>query len=332
MSGGGRVAITGACGFIGSCLAHRLLDRGHEVIGIDNLCRKGTEINAHELTARAMTLHRVDLGIGAKTLELFQEIGTVDAVFHLAAQVAVTTSYKDRYRDFLDNAAASFHVIEAVTRWSPSAYCLYASTNKVYGHLKTAQPVGADYPLDPYTPYGVSKAVGELYFTEYGRSEIGLQTCSLRQSCIYGHHQFGVEDQGWVAWFAIANLFGLPVTLYGDGSQVRDLLYIDDLIDLYLELWERRFTGVYPIGGGPATAISLNACLDLIPQVTGKPFAGLHHAPTRPGDQPYFVADLSWLEATPLRWRPSTKVREGIEHMVRWIRDHEGAIRDVLAR
>lgn len=325
-----RVVITGACGFIGSCLAHRLLDLGHEVIGLDNLCRKGTEINAHELTDRGMPLHRVDLGVGPKIMETFREIGDVDAVFHLAAQVAVTTSYRDRYRDFLDNAAGSFHVIESVKRYSGHAYCLYASTNKVYGHLKVEHPVGLEYPLDPYTPYGVSKAVGELYFSEYGREEIGLRTCSLRQSCIYGHHQFGVEDQGWVAWFTIANLFDLPITIYGDGNQVRDLLYVDDLVDLYLELWERRITGVYPVGGGPGNAISLKDCLELVPKVTGKPFADVRHAPTRPGDQPYFVADVSWLEDTPLQWRPRTGIEEGIARMVTWIQDHHGPIKDVL--
>ena len=325
-----RVVITGACGFIGSCLGHRLLDLGHDVVGIDNLCRKGTEINAHELTARGMPLHRVDLGVGPKVMETFNELGAIDALFHFAAQVAVTTSYKDRYRDFLDNAAGSFHVIESIKRFSPGAYCLYASTNKVYGHLKVAHPVGLEYPLDPYTPYGVSKAVGELYFSEYGRHEIGLRTCSLRQSCIYGHHQFGVEDQGWVAWFTIANLFGLPITVYGDGHQVRDLLYIDDLVDLYLELWQRQTTGVFPVGGGPASAIGLAECLELIPQITGKPFAEVRHAPTRPGDQPYFVADVSWLEQTPLQWRPKTQVRDGIHHMVAWIHEHEAAIKEVL--
>ncbi len=325
-----RVAITGACGFIGSCLAHRLLDLGHTVIGLDNLCRKGTEINAHELTARGMPLHRVDLGVGPKVMETFHELGPVDALFHFAAQVAVTTSYKDRYRDFLDNAAGSFHVVESIKRFSPEAYCLYASTNKVYGHLTVEHPVGLDYPLDPYTPYGVSKAVGELYFSEYGRDEIGLRTCSLRQSCIYGHHQFGVEDQGWVAWFAIANLFDLPITIYGDGRQVRDLLYIDDLVELYIELWERGFTGVYPMGGGPTNIISLAECIELIPSVTGKAFGDVRHADTRPGDQPYFVADLAWLESTPLRWRPTTKVADGLERMVAWIRDHETPIRDVL--
>lgn len=326
-----RILITGACGFIGTCLALKCLARGHRVIGLDNLCRKGTEMNALELAGKGLKLFRVDLSEPHKTFEVFAAIGEVDAVFHFAAQVAVTRSYADPHGDFLDNAAASFNVIEAVKRYSPGAYCLYSSTNKVYGHLKVEKPVGLDFPMDPYTPYGVSKSVGELYFAEYGKPEIGLTTCSLRQSCIYGHHQFGVEDQGWMAWFAIANLLDMPITIYGEGNQVRDLLYIDDLTDLYLECLDRRLTGVYPVGGGPENAVTLRQGLQLIEAVTGKPFAHVKRADTRPGDQPYFVADMSWLESKGLNWRPRTRPEEGVREMVRWIHRNESKIRDVLS-
>lgn len=231
-----KAIVTGACGFIGTCLSLRLMEIGVEVVGIDNLSRPGSELNLGELVQHDLfSIKRVDLSHSARVHDVFSKIGEVDAVFHLAAQVAVTTSYVDRQRDFLDNAGASFNVIESVKRFTPGAYCLYASTNKVYGHIEVAEPVGLDKPLDPYTPYGVSKATGELYFREYGREEVGLKTCALRQSCIYGHHQFGVEDQGWVAWFAIANMLGFPITIYGDGRQVRDLLFVDDLVALYLE-------------------------------------------------------------------------------------------------
>jgi len=327
-----KAIITGACGFIGSCLARRLIAQGDEVVGIDNMSRRGSEINATELADGQFTLHRVDLSDASETMDLFASIGPVDALFHLAAQVAVTTSYTDRQADFLGNAAASFNVIEAVKRFSPEAYCLYASTNKVYGHLEVAKPVGMDCPLDPYTPYGVSKAVGELYFTEYGRKEIGLTTCSLRQSCIYGHHQFGVEDQGWMAWFAIANLLDTPITIYGDGNQVRDLLYIEDLIDLYLECWKKRQSGVFPVGGGLDNSINLHEGLAAIEKATGKPFANMGHDATRPGDQPYFVADLAWTDQAKVDWRPKTDVASGIESMVAWIRDNLDGIRKVLRR
>lgn len=316
-----RVIITGACGFIGTCLSQRLMGQGMDVIGIDNLSRPGSELNALELAENNnFSLWRVDLSHGQKVDDIFATIGPVDAVFHLAAQVAVTTSYIDRKKDFLDNAAASFNVIEAIKRYSPDAYGLYASTNKVFGHIDVSKPVTVDYPLNPYTPYGVSKAVGEMYFTEYGRSEMGLTTVSFRQSCIYGHHQFGVEDQGWVAWFAIANVLGHPITIYGDGKQVRDLLFVEDLIDLYIEAWEKRLTGVYPVGGGESNSISLMEGLDEIQKVTGKQFKNIAYDEVRPGDQPYFVADLSWARSVGIDWKPKVGVPEGTEIMLDWIR------------
>jgi len=322
-----RAIVTGSCGFIGTCLSHRLMQDGVEVIGIDSLVRRGSEINAQELIGNELfALHRTDLSHGLKVMDVFSSIGEVDAVFHLAAQVAVTTSYVFRRGDFLDNAVATFNVIEAVKMNTPDAYSLYASTNKVYGHIEVSEPVGAQGTLDPYTPYGVSKATGELYFTEYGREEIGLTTCSLRQSCIYGHHQYGVEDQGWVAWFAIANELGLPVTIYGNGKQIRDLLFVDDLLDLYLECYDRRLTGVYPVGGGASNAIDLRAGLDLISEISGRCFQRIQEAEERPGDQPYFVADLSWAGRVGLDWRPRVSVRDGIEQMIGWIRGNREKI------
>ena len=325
-----RVIVTGACGFIGTCLSKRLIDDGVEVIGIDNLSRPGSEWNAAELTAGIFRLHRVDISHPAKTFDLFSQIGPVDAVFHLAAQTAVTTSYHNRQKDFWDNAGASFNVIEAVKRFTPKAYCLYASTNKVYGHIEVNKPVGLNFPLNPYTPYGVSKAVGEMYFTEYGRSELGLTTCCLRQSCIYGHHQYGVEDQGWMAWFAIANLLDWPITVYGDGEQVRDLLFIDDLINLYRECWQRKVTGVYPVGGGAPNAISLTQGLALITDITGKQFNEVKHETNRPGDQPYFVADLAWAQQAGLSWQPATGVRAGVGLMLEWITKNQEVIRKMF--
>ncbi|MDI6740607.1 MAG: NAD-dependent epimerase/dehydratase family protein [Candidatus Edwardsbacteria bacterium] len=325
-----RVVITGACGFIGTCLSKLLMADDVEVIGIDNLSRPGSELNAAELNDGPFQLHRLDVSHPAKVFDLFARIGQADAVFHLAAQTAVTTSYQNRQKDFWDNAVASFNVIEAVKQYSPDAYCLYASTNKVFGHIEVNRPVSMQQPLAPYTPYGVSKAVGELYFTEYGRRELGLSTCSLRQSCIYGHHQFGVEDQGWMAWFAIANLLGRPITIYGDGAQVRDLLFIDDLIDLYRECWLRRVTGVYPVGGGATNAISLTQGLALIADITGKQFTEVKREANRPGDQPYFVADLAWAGQLGLQWKPKTNVPDGVGVMVDWIVKNQAAIRQLL--
>lgn len=317
---GRRMVVTGACGFIGTVLSLRLLDLGHEVVGIDNLSRPGSEINLRQLEAdERFRFHRVDLADWKATSRVFAGLGAVDAVFHLAGQVAVTTSYEDRRLDFAANAQGSLHLLEAVLAHSPAAWCLYASTNKVYGHLVVSSPIGIDQPIDPCTPYGVSKASAELYFSEYGRPPLGLATCSLRQSCIYGHHQMGTEDQGWLAWFAVANLLGLPVTLYGDGRQVRDLLFVDDLVELYLECLERRLDGVYPVGGGEERSSSLLEAMALIERLTGRSFAEVRRRERRAGDQPYFVADLGWLAAAGLDWRPRTGVEEGVASLLGWL-------------
>lgn len=325
-----KVIITGVCGFTGTCLAMRLKKKGIKVIGIDNLSRRGTTLNAHELAGDLFILHKIDVSNAASTFKTFSKIGSADAVFHLAGQVAVTKSYEDRINDFMNNAVGSFNVIEAVKRYTPMAYCLYASTNKVYGHIKVSKPVGLKQPLNPYTPYGVSKAAGELYFSEYGKKEIGITSCCLRQSCIYGHHQYGVEDQGWIAWFVIANILNLPLTIYGDGMQRRDLLFIDDLVDLYLECSKKRLSGVYPIGGGISNSITLNESTDLIAKITGKRFLGIKYDNVRPGDQPYFVADLSWTKELGLQWSPKISLAHGIERMARWIYDNKDNIKKVL--
>ena len=325
-----KVIITGACGFIGSNLVRRLLAAGDDVVGIDNLSRPGSELNAAELAEHArFRLLQIDVADLSRTLDVFKEIGAVDAVFHLAAQVAVTTSYIDRVTDFQRNAVGAFNVIEAAWRHTPAAYCLYSSTNKVYGHLVVEQPVGLDYPLNPYTPYGVSKAVGELYFTEFSRPPFNMATCCLRQSCIYGHHQFGVEDQGWVAWLGIANLLGRPITIYGDGNQVRDLLFIDDLIDLYLEAWDKHLVGVFPVGGGKDNAISFKQGIAAIESSTGRRYAHVGTGPARHGDQPYFVADLAWTNEAGLAWRPKVPCAEGIARMMDWLRRNLDSLRKI---
>lgn len=328
-----KILVTGACGFIGYCLCKRLIDEGYHVVGLDNLSRAGTQINKVQLMAHAnFSLFEVDISRMEHLKAIFLEIGKVEAIFHMAAQVAVTLSYTDREKDFENNARASFNVVECAKRYSPEAYCLYASTNKVYGHIEVSKPVGLEMPLHPYTPYGVSKAVGELYFTEYGRPEIGLQTCSFRQSCIYGHHQYGVEDQGWVAWFAIANLLGKSVTIYGNGEQTRDLLYIDDLIDLYLMAYHLKLTGVYPVGGGEKNAISVKEGLELIQKASGLSYPTISNAEMRPGDQPYFIADISWTKKAAFNWSAKTAVEDGIVSMMNWMKNNIKEIEEVLSK
>jgi CDP-paratose 2-epimerase len=317
-----KIIITGCVGFIGTNLALKLMSLGHQVIGVDNLSRKGTKVNLSLLNTNPLfSLHILDLTDTNSVMSLFNAIGPVDAVFHLAAQVAVTTSYINIFNDFRSNGLASVNLLEAIRTYSPKAYCLYASTNKVFGHIIAQRPVNSKtFPLNPYTPYGVSKLVGELYFTEYGHKEIGLTTCSLRQSCIYGPNQYGIEDQGWIAWFALANLNKSPVTLYGSGNQIRDLLYIDDLVNLYITCWTNKITGSYPVGGGSKNAISIREGLSHISKITKIPFLPFKISPSRAGDQPYFVADLSEITSK-TRWVPTVNVNDGLTKMITWMKE-----------
>lgn len=328
-----KVLVTGSCGFIGSNLVARLCEDGIDVVGVDDLSRKGSEYSHQALASYGnFSQRKVDVSDWSALSRVFRDDGPFDAIYHLAAQVAVTTSYLDRTADFRINAQGTFNVIEGANQFSHGAYCLYASTNKVYGHLIVDEPVGMQHKMDPYTPYGVSKAVGELYFREYGRPEFGIDTCCLRQSCIYGERQYGVEDQGWVAWFTAANLLSMPVTIYGDGHQIRDLLYVTDLIDLYKLAWRNRLTGSYPVGGGIGNSISVKTALELIEATTGKKFVSRGEGPTRAGDQPFFVADNSWAEAPNLGWQPKIGIEEGVRKLVESLSSRMDHLKQIFAK
>jgi CDP-paratose 2-epimerase len=267
-------------------------------------------------------------------------------VVHLAAQVAVTTSVANPRHDFEVNALGTFNVLEAVRVASPETVVVYASTNKVYGKLdglavvEEAQryafgdrPFGVDesQPLDFYSPYGCSKGAGDQYVRDYQRI-YGLRTVLLRLSCIYGPRQFGVEDQGWLAWFAIAAMLGRAVTLCGDGKQVRDVLYVDDLVEAILAAYQRvdRVAGVpLNLGGGPARALAVwSEYAPLLQQLAGcLPVVTL--ADWRPGDQRIYVSDIRRAEQL-LGWVPRIDPATGAERMIRWVKDHRQVIASVL--
>ncbi len=257
-----------------------------------------------------------------------------DAVLHLAGQVAVTTSVVDPRMDFEINALGTFNLLDAVRKSSPETIVLNASTNKVYGKLEQRAvvlrdgrwtlrdaPRGIDesQPLDFHSPYGCSKGVADQYTVDFARI-YGLRTLTFRQSCIYGTRQMGVEDQGWVAWFAIAALLGREVVVYGDGRQVRDLLWVDDLVDLYeagIAAAERGAQGVFNVGGGPGNTLSLLELMEMLEEITGRPLARRFES-WRSGDQRVFVSDSAKAERL-LGWRPKTSVREGIARLYAWV-------------
>jgi CDP-paratose 2-epimerase len=327
--------ITGGAGFIGSNVADYYLSQGKEVTVLDNVSRPGSEKNLAWLESRhggRLQVVRADIRDGNDALR--QAIDGADVVFHLAAQVAVTTSVTDPRHDFEVNALGTFNVLEAARQAKQSPVVLYSSTNKVYGKLadlgiverngryayeNVAGGIGEDRPLDPYSPYGCSKCAGDQYVLDYSRI-YGLRTIVFRQSCIYGPRQFGMEDQGWLAWFAICAQREQPVTIYGDGKQVRDILYVEDLVAAYDRAVRHIDTiagRAYNIGGGPRNTLSLLELLELLKQKFGR---GLNYSfeDWRPGDQPVFVSNISRAEAD-FGWKPEIGVEQGVERLISWI-------------
>jgi len=328
--------ITGGAGFIGSNLADHYLSNGEQVTILDNFSRAGSEQNLAWLKSRhGSRVKVVCADIRTLSRELQQAVDGADVVFHLAAQVAVTTSVTDPRHDFEVNALGTFNVLEAVRMASSHPVVVYSSTNKVYGKLadlgiverngryayeSVTGGIGEDRPLDPYSPYGCSKCAGDQYVLDYGRI-YGLKTLVFRQSCIYGPRQFGMEDQGWLAWFAIRALEQKPVSIYGDGKQVRDVLYVGDLIAAYdaaiLQI-DRTAGRAYNVGGGPENTLSLLELVAMLNRNFGRDLE-CSFEDWRPGDQPVFVSDISRARAD-FGWMPQVGVEQGVERLIAWIK------------
>jgi len=329
-----RILITGGAGFIGCNAAARFGRAGHEVTVVDNLSRVGSDANARWLTDElSIPSTRLDLR-QAEPIDAVVARLKPDLVLHCAGQVAVTTSVTNPRRDFEDNALGTLNVLEAVRQRAPGAIVLYTSTNKVYGGMEDVGvvlrdgryqyadlPRGCDErrPLDFHSPYGCSKGAADQYVRDYGRI-YGLRTVVFRQSCIYGYRQFGVEDQGWVAWFTIRAAFGAPVTIFGDGRQVRDVLFIDDLVDAFQAAVDRIDVSagrIYNIGGGPQNQLSLLELVARLEALTGRGLS-VSFADWRPGDQKVFVCDIAKAKAE-LGWAPRVGAHDGVEQLYRWI-------------
>jgi CDP-paratose 2-epimerase len=333
-----RAIVTGGAGFIGCNTVKRFVDAGWDVVVIDDLSRKGTDANLAWLHKQgSFTFRKIDVRDSREIELAFKEHRNPDAVVHLAAQVAVTTSVTDPRTDFEINALGTFNVLEAVRAHAPEAAFLYSSTNKVYGGLEhvgveeiagrwqyRGRPDGVSEaePLDFHSPYGCSKGAADQYVRDYARI-YGLKTVCLRQSCIYGRRQFGVEDQGWVAWFTIAAAKRRPISIYGDGKQVRDVLFVDDLVDCFQAAINRidQVKGqVFNVGGGPSNVMSLHQLLAKLEKLSGRKIEHRYEA-WRPGDQKVFVSDVSKSERD-LGWRPTTSTDAGIDLLYRWVTDN----------
>jgi CDP-paratose 2-epimerase len=335
--------ITGGAGFVGSNLAHRLLSLGRPVRILDNLSRPGVEQNLQWLRHQHGPRLEAVIGDVRDTAVVGKAMADVGQVFHFAAQVAVTTSLERPQEDFAINAQGTLNVLEAARASGLRPAVLMTSTNKVYGGLSDVglalegqrylpldpqvRRVGISEhrPLDFHSPYGCSKGTADQYVLDYARS-YGLTTAVFRMSCIYGPRQFGTEDQGWVAHFILRALRGEPITIYGDGKQVRDVLYVDDLVDAFLLAQENapRLAGrAFNIGGGPGSTISLLDLLDRIEALHGaRP--ELAFDAWRTGDQRYYVSDTrSFEQAT--GWRRRFGAEDGIARLYRWLEEREVA-------
>lgn len=337
-----RILITGGAGFIGCNLASRLLTAGYQVTIYDNLSRPRTNFNLDWLNSQAATApgtlqtHIADIRDAERLAAAAQDC---DAIFHLASQVAVTTSVQDPRSDFAINALGTFNVLEAARLAPDPPAVFYASTNKVYGGMEDVPiveeasryryrdlPLGVPetHPLDFHSPYGCSKGAGDQYVRDYYRI-YGLRTVVFRQSAIYGPRQFGVEDQGWVAHFIIAMVTGKPITIYGDGKQVRDLLYIDDLVNIYVRALDRidQVAGrIYNVGGGPHNSISIwREFQPLLSRLAGRQLEAAAYGDWRPGDQPVCILDIS-RAAHELAWQPTISIETGISRLWQWVEDH----------
>jgi CDP-paratose 2-epimerase len=330
------VLVIGGAGFIGSNLAHAFASAGAAVTVFDNFSRPGAAANSRWLAGmhprRRVRIVRGDIRRSARRLTgLLDE---VDLVIHNAAQVAVTTSVRDPRTDFEINAAGTFEVLEALRASRRRPPLIFSSTNKVYGGLEDirVRARGARYvmvghphgvpetrPLDFHSPYGCSKGAADQYVRDYGRI-YGLPTVVFRKSCIYGPRQFGVEDQGWVAWFTIAAVRGLPISIYGTGKQVRDVLYVDDLVQAYRAAFRRidDVAGeVFNIGGGPRNTLSLLELLAVLRALGGyRP--KVRREDWRPGDQPIFVSDIRKAQRR-LGWAPRVSPEAGVGRLHRWV-------------
>ncbi|MEM8861026.1 MAG: SDR family NAD(P)-dependent oxidoreductase [Chloroflexota bacterium] len=331
-----KVLITGGAGFIGSNLANQLIQQGHQVVVFDNMSRSGCEQNIAWLKQshgdRSFDLVAADL-TDFEVLKRTTE--GVDRVYHFAGQVAVTTSVKDPRQDFMSNALGTFNALEAARLVGNNPIFIYSSSNKVYGgmeHIEIAEggeryayatlPHGIPETqgIDFHSPYGCSKGAGDQYTHDYARI-YGLRTVVARQSCIYGYRQFGIEDQGWVAWFIIAALKNRPISIYGNGKQVRDVLFIDDLLDAYELMVENINTTagqIYNIGGGPEHTISIwQEFGPLLEEFLGKEIPVTYET-WRPGDQPIYVSDIRKAK-TDFGWEPKVSVPEGVQKLAAWI-------------
>ncbi len=337
-----KVLVTGGAGFVGSHVSEFYARRGEKVVVLDNLSRAQLlgkeEENATynwEYLKKYSNISLIKGDIRNKD-DLSKAAQGCDVIIHTAGQTAVTTSVVDPEPDFTVNALGTFNVLEVARKSSRKPTVIYCSTNKVYGEnvnrikveekesrytfdKKHARGISENFSTDlcEHTPYGCSKLAGDLYMQDYAH-QYGLKIGVFRMSCIYGPRQFGVEDQGWVAWFTIATLLEKPITIFGDGKQVRDVLYVGDLVNAYDAFIKSDIPhGVYNTGGGCRYTMSLQELLGILQKETGKKIP-VRYEDWRPSDQKVYISDISKIKRE-LGWTPKVSPQEGVRKLLDWV-------------
>jgi CDP-paratose 2-epimerase len=335
-----RILITGGAGFVGCNAARFFGARNWNVTVLDNLSRQGTDKNLAWLRdGTTFDFEHVDVR-DRGAIDRVMANGRFDAIIHLAAQVAVTTSVIDPGTDFAVNAFGTFNMLDAVRLHCPEAVFIFASTNKVYGKVAAAgselrgnryayldrpHGIGETEPLDFLSPYGCSKGAADQYTLDYARM-YKIPATSFRQSCIYGPRQFGVEDQGCVAWFAIASTLRRDITIFGDGKQVRDVLHVDDLLHAYeavIRAPEKIAAEAFNVGGGPGQILSLIDLIGMLERRLGRKVP-VKWDDWRPGDQQVYISDIRKLDRL-LGWKPEIGVGAGITQLIDWVAQNRAA-------
>lgn len=341
-----KVLITGGAGFIGVHTSDYYLNAGAKVVIFDNFSRKGTRDNVSWLKDKYGDKYLTVIEGDIRTPGILDAVvKSCDLIIHLAAQVAVTTSVKNPREDFDINALGTFNLLESVRLNALQAVVIYASTNKVYGEMEQLKVektdlgyLYADYPegiselqnLDFHSPYGCSKGSAEQYVHDYSRI-YKLKTVVFRQSCIYGTRQFGIEDQGWVSWFTIASILDKSIVIYGDGNQVRDVLFVTDLVrayDLAFKNISKSAGQIYNIGGGAQNFLSIHTLVKILQKKLNKKIEP-SYSDWRAGDQRVYVSNISKIKDQ-LGWKPEINVEDGLSKLISWTTTSEKLIRSVL--
>jgi len=339
-----KVLITGGAGFIGSNSALKFAKNGWQIHLIDNLSRKGCKINLKNLKKKIkVKFYKCDIENFKKLSSIIKKLKP-KLIIHCAGQVAVTTSVKNPRSDFNSNALGTLNVLESIRLNSNKTKLIFLSTNKVYGDvsnrlLKTSKKrysfkgklksIDEKYPLDLHSPYGCSKGAADQYVRDYSRVYM-IDAVVLRMSCIYGNMQFGIEDQGWITWLTILSYFNKKIKIFGDGKQVRDILFINDLVNLFLKISKskKNFNKIYNVGGGIQNSLSILELIEILNKKLNKKNRYNKYM-WRPGDQKIYISNISKIKKN-YKWSPKVKISQGLDKVINWIKENEIGIKKIL--